>query len=110
MSCNSSSGAPGRRPRRSASSFVAATASIQAELRSYDPVVRFGGDEFVCVMGGADIESASERFEAISRRFAATGKRRSITVGLAELRSEDSLEDLLERGDEDLLANRAAAS
>lgn len=90
--------------------LVAATASIQAELRSYDPVVRFGGDEFVCAIGGTDLESASERFDAIGQRFAATGHGRSITVGLAALRPEDSLEDLLERGDEDLLASRAAGS
>ncbi|HEX6117500.1 MAG TPA: GGDEF domain-containing protein [Solirubrobacterales bacterium] len=88
--------------------LIAATASIQAELRSYDPVVRFGGDEFVCAIGGTDLESAAERFEAIARRFAETGKGRSITVGLAALRPEDSIEDLLERGDEDLLASRSA--
>lgn len=88
--------------------LIGATASIQAELRSYDPVVRFGGDEFVCAIGGTDLESASERFEAIGRRFAETGRDRSITVGLAALRPEDSIEDLLERGDEDLLASRGA--
>ena len=86
--------------------LIAATASIQAELRSYDPVVRFGGDEFVCAIGGTDVESAAERFEAIGRRLAETGKGRSITVGLTALRPEDSLEDLLERGDENLLASR----
>jgi diguanylate cyclase (GGDEF)-like protein len=86
--------------------LIAATASIQAELRSYDPVVRFGGDEFVCAIGGTDVESASERFDAIGTRLAETGRGRSITVGLAALRPKDSLEDLLERGDENLLASR----
>jgi diguanylate cyclase (GGDEF)-like protein len=88
--------------------LIAATASIQAELRSYDPVVRFGGDEFVCAIGGTDLESATERFEAIGRRFATSGKDRSITVGLAALRPKDTIEDLLARGDEDLLAGRDA--
>ena len=87
--------------------LIAATASIQGELRSYDPVVRFGGDEFVCAIGGTDLDAASERFDAIGRKFATTGKDRSMTVGLAALRPEDSLEDLLERGDGDLLASRS---
>ena len=88
--------------------LISATTSIQAELRSYDPVVRYGGDEFVCAIGGIDRDSASERFEAIRRRFGESGKGRSITVGLATLRPEDSIEDLLQRGDEDLLAGRGA--
>jgi GGDEF domain-containing protein len=33
-------------------------------LRPYDPIVRWGGDEFVCVMPGADADDARGRIEA----------------------------------------------
>ena len=39
---------------------------IRARLRSFDPIVRYGGDEFVCGLTGTDLAEAERRFEAIT--------------------------------------------
>ena len=75
-------------------------ASIRSKLRSYDPIVRFGGDEFICALIDVDVDNAKVRFSDIctSLRLAYPGG--SISVGLAELQPGDTLEDLIARGDE----------
>jgi diguanylate cyclase (GGDEF)-like protein len=74
-------------------------ATIRSKLRSYDPIVRVGGDEFVCAFSDFDLDSVRRRFDEI--RMALDGKQKgySISVGLAELRSNDTLDDLTARGD-----------
>jgi diguanylate cyclase (GGDEF)-like protein len=75
--------------------------AIRANLRSYDPIVRVGGDEFICALAGADLDETRERFIAIQESLrVAPGA--SISVGLAELLATDTLEDLRRRGDEAL--------
>jgi diguanylate cyclase (GGDEF)-like protein len=76
--------------------------TIRSQLRSYDPVVRFGGDEFVCAVSDVDFDGVRHRFEAINRELTRKREGASISVGLAELRSGDTLDDLTERGDEAL--------
>lgn len=84
---------------------VAATAR---HLRSYDPIVRVGGDEFVCALGDADIEEAGERFRNIVSTIKQTHPGSSVSVGLAALEPGDSLDRLIQRADRDLGATRAA--
>ncbi len=79
--------------------------SIRAHLRSYDLIVRFGGDEFVCALLDMSMPEATRRFEAVNADLAET-EDGSITVGLAELRSEDSLGDVIARADEALYRER----
>jgi diguanylate cyclase (GGDEF)-like protein len=73
-------------------------ATMRAKLRSFDPVVRYGGDEFVCALAGADGVDASERFveikEALARDFEA-----AISVGVVEMQVDETLDDLVTRGD-----------
>ncbi len=45
--------------------------AIQANIRSYEPVMRFGGDEFVFAMAGSDAEEAENRCAEIKDRLAA---------------------------------------
>lgn len=73
--------------------------TIRSKLRSYDPVVRYGGDEFLCALSDVDLESARARFEEIQVALGELREGCSISVGLAELRSDDDLEDLTARGD-----------
>lgn len=80
--------------------------AIRSKIRSYEPVVRFGGDEFVCTISGLEMHQAEERFEAIKRALAGSGGGGAVSVGLAELRPGDRLDDLLDRADAALLASR----
>lgn len=84
----------------------AAVTAIRAKLRSFDPVIRYGGDEFVCGVGGTHLVEAQHRFATIARglkKDAGVG----ISVGLAELGPEESVEQLLERADASLLRVKA---
>ena len=76
--------------------------TIRSNLRSFDPVVRYGGDEFVCGLGGVDIGEVERRFDAIDRRVqdeVGVG----ISVGLAALAADETLDELTARADLALL-------
>jgi diguanylate cyclase (GGDEF)-like protein len=73
--------------------------ALRAGLRSYDLVVRYGGDEFVCALPGADVETAQRRFRDAAGELRERNTSASISVGLAELESGDTVETLLGRAD-----------
>jgi GGDEF domain-containing protein len=79
-------------------------ATIRSNIRSYEPIVRFGGDEFVCALSNVGFNQAEERFRTIQDALAARGN--AVSVGLAELRPEDGLDDLIGRADTALLEIR----
>jgi diguanylate cyclase (GGDEF)-like protein len=79
-----------------------AVRAIRAHLRSYDLIVRIGGDEFLCVMSGASIDDAHQRFNVIQAALAADGDGCEIKVGFAALAAEDSAAELIRRADADL--------
>lgn len=78
----------------------ATVSAIKNRLRSYDVIARFGGDEFVCSLAGQGAARARERFDQISLRLGRGETCGSFTVGLAERRKEDSVEELIGRADE----------
>jgi diguanylate cyclase (GGDEF)-like protein len=78
--------------------------TIRAKLRPYDPLVRTGGDEFVCTIADSGLESARVRFDEIAVALETAQPGASISVGMVEMRSEDTLELLVERGDAALYA------
>src|SRR5687767_13375010 len=80
--------------------------SIRRELRSYDVIVRYGGDEFVCSLSGQQVSGVHQRFEQISARLSDAAPGTTITVGLAERRLDDSLDDLTGRADRAMLERR----
>jgi diguanylate cyclase (GGDEF)-like protein len=77
--------------------------TMRSNLRSFDPVVRFGGDEFVCGIGGVDLEEVERRFSAINQSVV-DDVGVSISVGLAGLEPDETLEHLTARADAALLA------
>jgi diguanylate cyclase (GGDEF)-like protein len=79
--------------------LVDVVVSIRSKLRSYDPVVRFGGDEFVCALSHADLDDARNRFDQIKVALAESHQQGAISVGFAQLQAGDTLEDLTTRGD-----------
>jgi diguanylate cyclase (GGDEF)-like protein len=74
-------------------------AAIRANLRSYDPIVRFGGDEFVCALSSTDLHGARRRFDEIRATLREADDAASISVGLAELGPDEGLRELTARGD-----------
>jgi diguanylate cyclase (GGDEF)-like protein len=79
-------------------------AMMQTHLRSYESVVRLSGDEFVCTISDATIESVRERFGQITAELSAAPDEGSITVGFAQLAPGDSPMDLIDRADSELIA------
>jgi diguanylate cyclase (GGDEF)-like protein len=76
--------------------------AMRSHLRSFDPIVRFGGDEFVCGLGGADVAEVKHRFGLIGeavRKDAGVG----ISVGLAALADGETLDQVTARADAALL-------
>jgi diguanylate cyclase (GGDEF)-like protein len=77
-------------------------ATMRANLRSYDPIVRYGGDEFVCGIASIDTDEVEHRIGVIDQSLRhATGV--GVTAGLATLAADESLEELTARADAALL-------
>ena len=85
----------------------AVVSAIRSRMRSYEPIVRYGGDEFVCALGDIDLDGATMRFEEIRGLLQEQGNDHSVTVGLAALRTDDQLEDLIARADQNLVKSRS---
>ena len=84
----------------------AVVTAIRTRLRSFDPITRYGGDEFVCGLGGTDVAEAEHRFESIGaaiREDAGVG----ISVGLVALTAGDTADQLTERADAAMLEVKA---
>jgi diguanylate cyclase (GGDEF)-like protein len=79
---------------------------LRSKLRPYDPVMRWGGDEFICTVSDTDLEGARKRFEEIRVALAEEGGA-TVSVGLAVLEEGDTLETLIERADVALLEARS---
>ena len=86
------------------------TAAMTKRLRSHDIVFRYGGDEFVCILPGANLDGAAPIFDAVAESFAEGGRERGFSVGLAELREGDTPESLVARADTALYEARADAA
>ena len=80
--------------------------AIQSRLRSYDLVVRLGGDAFRCVMGGATIQDALVRFAGLQAALAADPDPCEIRVGVAALAPDDSAAELVTRAVAELAGGR----
>src|ERR1035441_6007104 len=79
-----------------------AVTAIRGHLRSYDLIVRIGGDEFLSVMSGATIKDARQRFVAIETALAVDAEQCEIKVGFAALEADDSAAELIKRADAEL--------
>jgi diguanylate cyclase (GGDEF)-like protein len=79
--------------------------TLRANVRSYDLVVRYGGDEFICGFPALDVNDAAERFARINEDLASSDEA-SVAFGLAELERGDSLTELITKADVLMYANR----
>jgi diguanylate cyclase (GGDEF)-like protein len=81
--------------------------ALRTTLRSYDPVVRIGGDEFLCGFTNTSLEASRRRAEDIQTAVEEGPTAGSVTIGLASLGDEnDTLTDLTARADADMYARK----
>ncbi|HLX88341.1 MAG TPA: GGDEF domain-containing protein, partial [Acidimicrobiales bacterium] len=81
-------------------------AALRATLRSYDVILRFGGDEFLFSLAGADTATAEQRLRDFTAILGEDAPGASASVGFAELHPGDSLEDLIARAEHALSVQR----
>lgn len=80
--------------------------ALRSGLRSYDLVIRYGGDEFLCALPGTDIEGAQRRFDEVARELTGRHADASVSIGLAEFEEPDTPDRLIARADAALYAGR----
>jgi diguanylate cyclase (GGDEF)-like protein len=80
--------------------------ALRAGLRTYDLVVRWGGDEFVCALPSGTCSEAAQRFDEITASLQHHNPPVEITVGITELAPDDTLQDVVNRADKILYAQR----
>ena len=78
--------------------------TISASVRSHDILGRYGGDEFVVVMPGADAPTAGHVAERVRAGVAKNGYRTTISIGIATFdgSTAEKPSDLLHRADMNL--------
>ena len=80
--------------------------AIRTNLRSFDPIIRYGGDEFVCGLSGANLSDAVARFSSIEKTLKSDANI-GISVGFSELGAGDTVGALTERADLAMLQVKA---
>jgi diguanylate cyclase (GGDEF)-like protein len=81
-------------------------ACIAEHLRTYDLVIRHGGDEFLCAMPNMTLSDAQERFDTVAGALAASSEPGAIRCGFARLMPDDTAAQLIARADGHLLDRR----
>jgi diguanylate cyclase (GGDEF)-like protein len=79
---------------------------LRHHMRSYDLIVRVGGDEFVCALPGVTLMEARRRFDEVCSELHEGPAVGSISFGISELRDGESPEELIHRADLELQAAR----
>jgi diguanylate cyclase (GGDEF)-like protein len=80
--------------------------AIRAKVRSFDPILRYGGDEFVAGLSATDLPGAERRFRSIQEEV---NRQSDVTfsLGFAALEPDDTADDLIARADRDMYRRRA---
>lgn len=76
-------------------------------LRGYDHVIRWGGDEFLCVLPGATDAEAAHRLEQVHKLLASGPDAPTVSVGVVERQPGEPAEPLVCRADRALYEARS---
>ncbi len=85
-------------------------AALTERLRSYDVIVRYGGDEFFCVLSNVDLDVAERLMNDIQTSIRARTNGLSVSVGVTAVRASDDAESVVARADQRLYASRRSTS
>jgi len=77
--------------------------TLVGRLRTYDVVIRWGGDEFVCVLAGCDASSAGQIIGTVAAEFERQ-TRQSFSVGYAQFDGTKTSDELIIHADSQLYA------
>jgi len=86
--------------------LAAVGTALRSSLRSYDVVVRYGGDEFVCALPGGNGQVAEESLARVRSTLARLLPGASVSAGCAEMQAADTIDDAIRRADTDLYRRR----
>jgi diguanylate cyclase (GGDEF)-like protein len=87
--------------------FVGET--LRANVRAYDVLVRYGGDEVLGALPDLTVAEATSRFEKIAAALASAETGHSVRFGIVEAEASDSLDDVIMRADAALLEARRSS-
>ncbi|MCW2778034.1 MAG: diguanylate cyclase, partial [Frankiales bacterium] len=80
--------------------------ALRSCLRASDVLLRYGGDEFVCVLAGSDREQALVLAGRVEAHLDAGGSGASVSLGLSEREPGDAAETMVARADAELYRGR----
>jgi diguanylate cyclase (GGDEF)-like protein len=83
--------------------------ALRVGLRSYDIVVRYGGDEFVCALPGSGVIEAESRFRHVQQLLVDAMPEATVSFGLAELGPQESVVEAIARADREMYRARRLA-
>jgi diguanylate cyclase (GGDEF)-like protein len=86
--------------------LIAVVKALGERLRPYDRIVRYGGDEFLCVLSHIAESDAVKRFADVNESLSLQPDSGSVTVGLAMMKDGDSVASFVERADRALYLKR----
>jgi diguanylate cyclase (GGDEF)-like protein len=79
--------------------FQAVVHTVRNLLRSYDPIIRYEDDKFLCVLWNIDLEDAFVRFDRVSAVLAQNPFSAPVGIGLAQFELGESVTMLIARAD-----------